>query len=321
MREGLTYSDVLIMPGFSDILTRDDIDIKSDYLGGHRIPIISSPMDFVTGYPMAKRMHELGAYGIVNRFGYTSLSLETWPDHEYGLAIGLKQIDESIKDIHKSRPHSICIDVAHGHHALVAAIIKYLREKLDYEPYIIVGNIATSQGFEYLAEVGANAIRIGIGPGSACSTRETTGVGVPQLSAIMDCATVKRRFPGVSLIADGGINTSGDILKALAAGADAVMLGKMLAGHDETPGDIIEDRFKRYRGQSLLGTNGERGAPEGIDGLVDYKGPVDKTIQSLVNYMKSGFSYVGARDIQDFRRKARFIKVSAGTQEENKTRL
>jgi len=276
-------------------------------------------MDFVTGHVMAQTMIDLGAYGIVNRF--STEPVEAYAS--YGIAIGVKDPDKSIEIIDTLQPESVCLDVAHGHHSNVVSLIHRIRY-LFPGVWIIAGNVATLKGADFLAANGADAIRVGIGPGSACSTRDTTGIGVPQLTAIMDTAMIKEKYPKVTIIADGGIQKPGDIAKALVAGADAVMLGKMLAGHDESPGDILDwngVRSKRYRGQSLLGTNGERKAPEGVEGHVPYRGPVKDTIDSLTNYLKSSFSYVGARNFVEFKERAEFIKVSLATLKENKTRV
>lgn len=342
-REGLTFGDVLIIPKYSDIESRTTIDVNSFYLGKERLPIISAPMDYVTGPKMALKLAELGAYGVVSRFGEPV----TNANGDFAIAVGTKS-PEWEWDL---APSAICIDVAHGDHKNVIDAIKRWKDWSGGYAKIIAGNVATREGFERLAAAGADAVRVGIGPGSACSTRENTGIGIPQLSAIMDCATRDETWSNVSLIADGGIQTPGDIAKALAAGADAVMLGRMLAGHDESPGEVItypEDEYrfginipesfgglkisadelygparklKAYRGQSLLGSNGKRNAPEGVEGYVEYKGPVENTISSLMNYLRSSMSYVGARNLTEFRQNAEFIKVSPATFDESRTRL
>lgn len=338
MRKGYTFNDVLIEPRYSDIDTRASIDVTSHYLGKPRLPIISAPMDYVTGFKMAEILSDLGAYGIVSRFGDAG-DIDLSRRFDYGVATGTKDIDTNIRNLQSILRlgedfrefiggefafHSLCIDVAHGHHKNVIDGIKKIKDAIP-DLYVIAGNVATQEGFADLADAGADAIRVGIGAGSVCSTRENTGVGIPQLSAIESCYNVKALFyPTVTLIADGGIQNPGDIAKALAAGADAVMLGKMLAGHDESPGDILElgiGRYKKYRGQSLLGTNGQRNAPEGVEGLVEYKGPVKGTIDSLMHYLRSSMSYVGARNLTEFRKYAEFIRVSPSTLQESNTRI
>lgn len=320
--ESYTYSDVLIRPAYSEIESREDIDVFSYYLGAARLPIISAPMDYVTGFKMANQMWVNNAYGVVSRFG-TSIVTKLSEDEQIGLAIGVKDWGENLVKIDLAKPHSVCIDVAHGDHKKVVDTIKRVKDKLPWV-YVIAGNVATNDGAYTLAKAGADAIRVGIGPGSACSTRENTGVGVPQLSALIYTVEVKEEFPNVSIIADGGIQFPGDIAKALAVGADAVMLGYMLAGHDESPGSIIELNggfVKAYRGQSLLGSNGARNAPEGVEGFVPYRGPVKDTINKLMHYLRSSMSYVGASNLKEFRERSEFIKVSTGTHQESRTRI
>lgn len=319
--EGFTYGDVLIKPAYSEISTRDDIDIFSRYLGAARKPIISAPMDYVTGFSMAREMWVNNAYGIISRFG-TSIESEGL-DYQAGLSIGVKDWETDRRKLEMVSPHSVCIDVAHGDHLKVINTIKRVKEEFP-GMLVIAGNVATYDGAFNLVEAGADAIRVGVGPGSACSTRENTGVGVPQLTALIYALQIKEYFPDVSIIADGGIQSPGDIAKALAIGADAVMLGYMLAGHDESPGSIIElngGYVKAYRGQSLLGSNGARNAPEGVEGFVPYRGPVSETIDKLMHYLRSSMSYVGASNLKEFRERSEFIRVSAATHQESRTRI
>lgn len=327
MREGLTYADVLIVPRFSDIESRTDIDIRSNYLGDYRIPIISAPMDTVSGPELVTRMYKSGAYGILHRFGTgtkrrAEVRATNYSGSFFGISIGVKDFKSTLNWLNSIKDYtlvdSVCIDVAHGDHRMVLDTIKWLSDFIDEHELlwkIIAGNVATAAGAERLALAGADAIRVGIGPGSACTTRENTGVGVPQLTAILDCVDGLIYHPNVSLIADGGIQTPGDIAKALAAGADAVMLGKILASTVEAEGHGV------YRGQSTVGSNGLRGAPEGIVGTVPITETVGKTIERLSNYLRSSLSYVGARNIKEFRERVEFIKVSPATWRESGTRL
>ncbi len=332
MIEGLTYGDVLIVPNYSEIPTRTEIDIRTEYLGRARVPIISAPMDTVSGPEMAAALHRANAYSILHRFGdIESMVTDTLRyalNTEISISVGVKDWEETRKILENVIPfgiHSICIDVAHGDHILVQETIYNIRNWFADQglniPYIIAGNVATPNGFNRLAAAGADAIRVGIGPGSACTTRETTGVGYPQLSAIQEVNRWRQTNSYVSIIADGGIQNPGDIAKALAAGADAVMLGRMLAGADEAPGELASRGRKEYNGQSTKGSNGLRGAPEGVSGFVPRTGPVSGTIEQLVHYLKSSFSYVGARDIQEFRNRAEFVKVSPATHLESGVRI
>ena len=335
---GLTYGDVLIVPKYSDIDSRLDIAPASYYLGDWRLPIISAPMDTVSGPEMVAAMRKNNAYGILHRFGTGTQRRANVRKATYcgngpiAISIGVKDFNKTALwlDSLDWEIHSVCIDVAHGDHKLVVDTIKNLIEYqqargLDW--YIIAGNVATEDGFYNLSTAGADAVRVGIGPGSACTTRETTGIGVPQLTAVLECANVKKGWGlNTDIIADGGIQNPGDIAKALAAGADAVMLGKMLAGADESASPVLQPSpisraYKTYKGQSLNGSNGLRGAPEGIEGFVKVTGPVKDTLDQLMHYLRSSMSYVGARNLEEFREKAEFIEVSPATYAESATRL
>ena len=335
IREGITYDDVLILPQYSDVVTRENINVKNKLFGDFRLPIISAPMDTVSGPALVTALWECGAYGILHRFSDFKDREEDVLEarkynlnSEFGVSVGVKNWGETSKwldSICKYDIHSICIDVAHGHHALVGYTIENIQnwmENRGVAPYIIAGNIATYEGFKSVASWGADAVRVGIGPGSACTTRTTTGVGVPQLTALMDVVDARTEwgYNNVSIIADGGIQHPGDIAKAIAAGADAVMLGKMLAGSNESEAPTVHGR-KTYRGQSTVGSNGYREAPEGIIGTVSATGPVINTIRQLEQYLRSSFSYVGAKNIDEFRENAQFIRVSPATHLETGTRL
>lgn len=339
MREGITFDDVLMVPSHSNIASRSEISLAQEFLGiKMEVPIISANMDYVTGAKMANAMRQNGALGIPHRFyaddyaRNTDLMTITGPRF---ISVGTRDIQESVFKIAEANStmfplHGVCIDVAHGDHHKVVELIKAVRN--NPQPlYIIAGNIATYSGFLRLAKAGAHAIKIGIGPGSVCTTREITGVGVPQLSAIMEI--VEKRgpihrgmtYPNVKLIADGGIKNSGDIVKALAAGADVVMLGNLLAGSPECPGETRtapdNSRWRPYRGQSIFGTNGLKFVPEGIEGWVKEKPPVAQTLAKLAGGIKSGMSYVGARNLSELRENVEFIKVSTSTHIESGTRV
>jgi IMP dehydrogenase len=226
----------------------------------------------------------------------------------------------------------LVVDVAHGHHENGAAMVRRLKERLDIE--VVAGNVATAEGAEALVEAGADAVKCGVGPGSICTTRVVAGVGVPQITAVYDCAGVTRAR-GVPLIADGGMQLSGDVAKALAAGADAVMLGSPLAGVEESPGEVIlqqGQRFKAYRGMGSLGAMKARGfskdryfqgdvedveklVPEGIEGQVPYKGPLRGVLYQLVGGLRQAMGYCGAATIEELK-DARFVRITgAGLRE------
>ena len=327
--EGLTYGDVLIIPNYSDIPTREDIDIRTEYLGRKRVPIMSAPMDTVSGPAMVEALYRANAYGVLHRFGNDIEEdvidiLKENIATEIGISIGVKDWEKTKRLLDRLIPaykiHSITIDVAHGYHALVGETITNIKENYE-DIYVIAGNVATGDGFKQLADWGADAVRVGIGPGSACTTRETTGVGVPQLSALRWIGFAKLDWGyDTTIIADGGIQNPGDIAKALAMGADVVMLGRLLAGADEAPGKV-RGHMKSYSGQSTKGSNGLRGAPEGVEGWVERTGPVAKTIETFTHYLRSSFSYVGARNIEEFRDRVTFLKVSPATHLESGVRI
>jgi IMP dehydrogenase len=217
----------------------------------------------------------------------------------------------------------IVIDSAHGHSQGVLNAVRMIKRALP-DLLVIAGNVATREGVRALAEAGADAIRVGLGAGSICTTRVVTGVGVPQLHAIMECAAEAQRW-NLPIIADGGIRYSGDIVKALAAGASAVMLGNLLAGCEESPGEIEIFRnraYKVYRGMGSVAamrqgssdryyqTDPRKIVPEGVEGRVPYRGPLSETIHQLVGGLRSGMGYVGARNLQELREKARFIRIT-----------
>ncbi|HYA26653.1 MAG TPA: IMP dehydrogenase [Thermodesulfovibrionales bacterium] len=230
----------------------------------------------------------------------------------------------------KSGADVIVIDTAHGHTRSVIETIRKLRKKVDMD--IIAGNVATVEGTADLIRAGADAIKVGIGPGSICTTRIVAGAGVPQITAIMNCHTVARKSR-IPLIADGGIKYSGDIIKALAAGSHSVMVGSLFAGTDESPGETVlyQGRsYKVYRGMGSLGAM-EQGArdrymqegveakklvPEGVEGRVPYKGPLSQSVHQLMGGLRSGMGYCGCRNLDELRKKARFIRItSAGLRE------
>jgi IMP dehydrogenase len=226
----------------------------------------------------------------------------------------------------------IVVDTAHGHSRAVIEMVRTVKARFEIE--VIAGNIATAEAAEALIEAGADAVKVGVGPGSICTTRVVAGVGVPQITAVYECAQVAARY-GVPVIADGGVTSSGDVAKALAAGADAVMLGSLLAGVDETPGDVAlyqGERFKEYRGMGSLGAMKARGfskdryfqgdvedveklIPEGIEARVPYKGPVATTLHQLVGGVRQAMGYCGAATIEELKQ-ARFVRItSAGLRE------
>lgn len=241
-----------------------------------------------------------------------------------GAAIGpMREPVERARALAEAGVDFIVIDSAHGHSQGVLNALRLIKRTLPDLP-VIAGNVATREGVRALAEAGADAIRVGLGAGSICTTRVVAGVGVPQLYAVMECAAEAQRL-NLPIIADGGIRYSGDIVKALAAGASAVMLGNLLAGCEESPGEIEIFRnraYKVYRGMGSVAamrqgssdryyqTDPRKIVPEGVEGRVPYRGPLSETIHQLVGGLRSGMGYLGARNLQELREKARFIRIT-----------
>jgi IMP dehydrogenase len=333
-REALTYDDVLLVPQFSDIESRKEVNI-GNWLDEERglwfnLPLIASPMDTVCEEKMAVTIGKMGGLGIIHRYNSIekqceiaqAVSQEIY-NHKFGCAIGITgDYLERAEALVERGVKILCLDVAHGDHILMKNALITLREKLGNGPHLMAGNVATLEGVERLADWGANSIRVGIGGGSICSTRIQTGHGVPSLDSVMECA---RTFKDVTIIADGGIKNSGDIVKALAVGGDFAMLGSVLAGSSDTPGEVYisarnGDATKVYRGMASkdaqMDWRGKTSSLEGISTTIPYKGQTSDIINQLENGIRSGFSYSGARGIHELWSKARFIKqTSAGTRE------
>ena len=330
-KEALTYDDILLVPQYSDIESRKEIDIGNalDEKIHLDLPIISAPMDTVTTTKMAIAMGKIGALGIIHRYNsiekQCAMVKEAWEHVEYvGAAVGV--VGDYLKRasrLYHNGARILCVDVAHGHHKLAERAIKSIKELLKDDVHIIAGNIATLEGFNSMADWGADSIRCNIGGGSICSTRVQTGHGVPGLQTIFDCAKSDR---DAKIIADGGIRSSGDIVKALAAGADLVMLGSMLAGTDESPGDMIigalNTKTKVYRGmaskEAQFDWRGKFSSNEGISTTIPYKGSVKNVLTDLSNGIQSGLSYSGCRNITELQENAIFVRQTfSGLTESN----
>lgn len=234
-------------------------------------------------------------------------------------AVGIKDIIERSEVLINAGVDVIVIDTAHAHSIHVMKAIVEFRKKFKDFP-LVVGNVATADAVKDLIELNVDGIKVGIGPGSICTTRVIAGVGVPQLSAILECSSIARKY-NIPIIADGGIRYSGDVVKALASGASSVMIGNLLAGTDESPGEVVflqGRKYKSYRGMGSLGAMGsdryfqerDKFVPEGVEGIVPYRGSVSEVIFQLVGGLKSGMGYVGARNIEELWEKAKFIKIT-----------
>lgn len=232
-------------------------------------------------------------------------------------AIGVKDAEERGEKLVKAGADVLVIDIAHGHHQKCLKVTRMLKSKFP-KTDIIAGNVATAKGVKDLIKAGADAVKIGIGPGAACSTRVVAGAGVPQITAILEAATISKRY-NIPLIADGGIRYPGDVAKAIGAGASSIMIGSLFAGTKESPGEyFLEDgaAFKIYRGLASRDVSGTERTPEGVSGKVSYKGEVKKVIQQLLDGLQSGMSYSGSKNIKEFWKKVEFIQITqAGLKE------
>jgi len=326
--EGLTYDDISLKPKYSEIPNRDEKNVSLlCSLGSHsmRLPVISSPMDTVTESDMVIAMQNHGGLGIVHRFNTIEEQVDIVSESDaQAAAIGMTgDYLERTHALLENGVKILCIDTAHGHHSHMKTAIQVLKRRYGNEVHIMAGSISTADAAQDLSRWGADSLRVGIGGGSICSTRLQTGFGTPNLTAIIDAkrGVGQAQYMGlarnVKIIADGGIRQSGDMLKAFAAGADFVMLGSMLAGTTETPGIVHQsgNGFSRgrkvYRGMASRQVQKERGstsAPEGISVDIPYKGGVDKVLEPIPGWIRSGFSYVGARNIIEFRERVEAYK-------------
>ena len=324
MKIGLTYDDVLLVPQYSDIRSRSLVSIETD-LGKEiklNVPIIASPMDTVSEEDMSYGLANMGGISVIHRYGSIeeqSAIIASLPsDILVGAAVGVAgDFEDRSRAAFEAGAKLICIDVAHGHHILMKEAVATIRELLP-DVHIMAGNVATLEGFNDLADWGADSIRCNIGGGSICTTRIQTGHGVPGLQTIFDCAKSDR---DAKIIADGGIKNSGDIVKALAAGADAVMLGSLLAGTDMAPGKTFKgssgELRKSYRGMASAAAQkdwrGRVSSCEGVATSVPYKGDLHSVISELVRGVRSGFSYSGAKNIKELQAKCRWLKQSGAS--------
>ena len=339
MQYHLTYDDIQLVPQYSDIPSRTQINLHTLVSRRYGLlnPLVASPMDTVCGEEMAFKIFLMGGVGCIHRFMsieeqsqvvrslYQRIYGEGFggPFEEWGVmyddwhseinlipimaAIGVSESDkERAKSLVESGANILVIDVAHGHHKNVIDMIKWCKENLDSKVDIIAGNISTAQAAMDLWIAGADGLRVGIGGGSLCTTRIKTGFGVPNVSCLEEIIKVAK----TPIMADGGIRTSGDIAKALALGASSVMLGSLLAGTEEAPGQIIETPkglYKRYRGSASLETKVVNGQQvrnvEGESTTIPYKGGVKFIVNGLLDGVKSALSYGGARNLEEFKPK------------------
>jgi IMP dehydrogenase len=338
--KALCFDDILLVPQEGRVQSRGDVDVSMTLGVDHRpeatlnlrIPIIAAPMDTVCDDEMIAALDEFGALGVMHRYMPRSEILsKTSRLHDRGLkniAVSVSTKDVFDKDYIHQLDHAgasvFCIDTANGHSGLTIEATEELRSKVFDTTHIMVGNVSTVEGFHALIEAGADSVRVGIGGGSACSTRIVSGHGAPLLWSIEQCvgvASVKRS----AIIADGGIRGTGDMVKAFAAGAGAVMVGSLLAGHDESPRKYDEEGNIIYRGmasgEAQIDWRGSFDSEEGVSGRVPARGPVEKTIKEFRYGIASGCSYTGVLSLRNLHKQARYIEVSDLTVNESRPRI
>lgn len=352
--KGITFDDVLLLPGYSDF-KRDQISLKTSLSKriSLDIPLISSPMDTVTESKLSITLAQLGGIGIIHR----NLSVNKQADevgkvkrHKYfvGAAVGTSRgFEDRVKALVTAGVDILVLDSAHGYTLFMTKAIRYVK-KLYPKVDVVAGNIATAEAAQALISAGVDSLRVGMGPGAICTTRIVSGMGVPQITAIVEIAKAVKKS-GIPIIADGGIKYSGDMTKALAAGASSCMMGSFFASCEEAPGEIrilteqqvpsrfksiingnpkARYKFKSYRGMGSVGAmkKGEKVhsedeyhgksykdrvmVAEGVEGLVPVKGTVKQHVDQAIGGIKSGMYYVGAKTISDLQKKAKFIEIT-----------
>jgi IMP dehydrogenase len=333
IKEALTFDDVTMAPKYSEVLPSEvDTSTKLSFNLTLKIPLLSSAMDTVTESKMAIAIAKAGGIGVIHRNLNIKKQIEEIKKVKklkllVGAAVGAGPLElKRAEAILKEKVDLIVVDTAHGHSKKVAEIIKVIKKKKTSKTTLCAGNIATAEAAKFLIKLGVDIVKVGIGPGSICTTRLVAGIGVPQLSAILE---VKKGINNkVKIISDGGIKYSGDIAKALSAGADAVMIGSLFAGSTETPGKLIKKNgklFKSFRGMGSVGAMNKGSAdryfqtkqkdtskyvPEGVEGFAKYKGDVKSIIYKLIGGLKSSMGYLGAKKVHNLKIKPNFVKIT-----------
>tara|TARA_A100001011_G_scaffold369298_1_gene424477 strand:+ start:27 stop:1106 length:1080 start_codon:yes stop_codon:yes gene_type:complete len=333
IKEALTFDDVLLVPRYSEILPSEaDIKTSLSKTIKLKVPFISSAMDTVTESKMAIAMAQAGGLGIIHRnLSIKKQTLELLKVKKMKLLVGAavgtgKEDIDRAKSLINNGVDLLVIDTAHGYSKKVLKTLNRIK-KISSKITVCVGNVATGDAAKKLYNEGADIIKVGIGPGSICTTRMVAGIGVPQITAIIEVKKALKRKK-IKIISDGGIKFSGDAAKALAAGADAIMMGSIFAGTDETPGKkfkVGNKIYKFYRGMGSIGAMSEGSSeryfqkehkdrskyvPEGVEARVRYKGPISKIIYQLQGGLRSSMGYIGAKDLNKIKKNARFIKIT-----------
>jgi IMP dehydrogenase len=332
-KEGLTFDDVLIVPAESGVLPADvSTRARLTRAISLEIPIVAAAMDTVTEARMAIALSREGGIGVIHRnLPVDAQAAEVIEAKGAGATVAAAvgtgpEGQERAAALVEAGADVLVVDTSHGHSRRVLETVRTLRGRYDVQ--LIAGNVATSAGTHALADAGADAIKVGMGPGAICTTRVVAGIGMPQVTAIFDCARAAAEH-GLPVIADGGIRSSGDIAKAIVAGADTIMVGSLLAGVDESPGDVVEvagRRFKQYRGMGSLGAMRARFGtdryfqagvedvsklvPEGIEARVPYAGALADVVHQLVGGLRQAMGYCGAATLEELKQ-AEFVRMTA----------
>ena len=334
IKEALTFDDVTMAPKYSEVLPSEvDTSTKLSSNLNLKIPLLSSAMDTVTESKMAIAIAKAGGIGVIHRNLEIKKQIEEIKKVKrlkllVGAAVGAGPLElRRAEAILKVKVDLIVVDTAHGHSKKVAEIIRVIKKSKTDKTTLCAGNIATAEAAKFLIKLGVDIVKVGIGPGSICTTRLVAGIGMPQLSAILEVQKGLKNKKA-KIIADGGIKYSGDIAKALSAGADAVMIGSLFAGSTETPGKLIKKNgklFKSFRGMGSVGAMNKGSAdryfqtkqkdtskyvPEGVEGFVKYKGDVKSIIYKLIGGLKSSMGYLGAKKVLNLKNKPNFVKIT-----------
>jgi len=338
-KTALCFDDILLVPQQSNVESRHKVDLTMSIGYGEReivlgLPVIAAPMDTVCDFEMAIVMSNAGGLGILHRYMPEKLLLEKTQrladaEYRFGVSVGATNgYMNTAEDLYKAGARIILVDIANGHSMYSVNAVENLRKAFPDDLHIMAGNVATSEGFARLADAGADSVRVGIGGGSACTTRIVSGHGVPTLASIMDVSDYMMFADRdtCSIIADGGIRNSGDMIKSFAAGADAVMVGSMFAGTDESPGDILSDasghEVKMFRGMASAAAQsdvqGRVSVAEGISTTIPYKGSVKHILDSIRGGLGSGCSYSGVGSLSDLVNVAEYVEVTSLSMNESK---
>ncbi|POB14273.1 MULTISPECIES: guanosine monophosphate reductase [unclassified Halobacteriovorax] len=334
--KGLTFDDVLLVPRYSEISSRRHTDLKTKITKNHTIdiPIIAANMDTITGPEMAMEIGRLGGVGILHRFMSPEQQVEDvkaiqkyFKEHSITLpiaaSVGVKEEGMKRADLLAALGVEILtVDIAHGDSIMMMEVLEYIKKNYP-QIDVIAGNVATPDGVKRMIDKGADAVKVGIGPGSMCTTRIITGHGVPQLTAVAMCVAEAQKA-GIPVIADGGLKNSGDMVKALCAGASSCMAGSLLSGALETPGEV-KGGMKEYRGMaskaaqvSWRGELPKGMAAEGVDTMIPCKGPVENIINELTGGIRSGMTYLGVDKLANMSEAALFMEMSSSGMAESK---